>query len=1508
MKKYSLNIIVIVLLIVVSSSCKQEEGAKKTTKATLGVNNNKSPFNGNPSGKKSGNTNTNSSPEAGSSKVLLPDGVMSESTEEKLAAEKKSAEKDLADKVADKKAVQAKLAADKVAAEAKIAADKAVAEAKLAVEKATSQPSSNKLSQDGLNLVFILNHKCIKERSNKRAAGELVPRYFVDREIDIKKIDAALELFPDTAVKIQIPSTMAKSDLERVADADPCIVGITDDVRVATSTSNVASTAPAKDHRAFLEADSSVDEFFKSSISNKVKVAVIDTGVDYTNTNFNQGVLSKSEGLFVRGDYLSKYAMATAELPIDNNGHGTEMISLIAGNGTSGVKGLAPDHVHIFPIKIEGIENGIDKIGAIMLFNAIKRAVNFGAEVINLSLSGIVHFNKDESQEKKDQMKSLMCHPLVGHALFRAVERGTLVVVSGGNIGKEVWNPVKNTYEYVPAEVEENLDFKSWKVERAVYPACWARYFKGVISVAALDTKTKTIGPVSNWGAKSMEIAAPGTDIAVSSLKGKSVIKSGTSTSAAIVTAAAALTISHYKTKGWAYSPWSIEDVILNSAKKDVLLGGTTKGVVNNRTLNMKSLVSYLEKLGGLTEQQRERLPSENPEDGLEVKMDIGQVAVAIPSLDKIRIITKQFIASSLPASKIQFQTIADFSDGSQKVITSLASYTVSDPTALEVISGIGYPKRNASGILTVTANYKGKTSSTTFSLQDSDVIYTGRGSDAIVKLEVLIANIFTKKVYTVAELQDLDVVGNSLEFYNLAPKVLAHYSSGKVRDVSQEASFHSNTKSITVYSFGILFQTILFGGDEITLGALYEGSMAKTSLKVKKWDLKTTKYLWQIPYYEKTSKDEQDSVFVADESSFRKSPWDGAFSEPDKQQLLHVIGAELVAEGELPKGALLSTGKNTNGQADLHSVLDGLFKRSMFQIGKKHRAYVYVDFRGKGTSQKMTLMSNWLLYTDVTPRLVKFERTFSVCPVGVSRLPRVLLEYDNGEAVGVNAKVNLSGTSLSNRSGVLDEGENSRENYGAIILLDNQDIGKDIIINASLTSNPELVAKIPCKVTSLSESISSDKNFEGFTLPAISTLSIPTPKVASTQCKGGVNKIENSGLENNPHSICTAKGLQEILNYCNLNPTSQCSVRLENNLDFSSFNFSEITLPIGSVPQSISSRIDIDGAGYKISNINIIDQEADFKLFSVRSLKNLGLDKITVASRNFNLVTAFKIENVWLNEAILRTGYTNVFASYGTIEKISVSNVKVSTNSDVVFVSSLQAVDHSRFENIEMTCVLKYGCSSGTIANNLKKFRSNYILNLVSNGFLHSGVAKGANHFLFNRIENIQIKARNVSGMTDGSHGGDALGLGYISTQAAFAQANVNAHLHIASDFSVVFWGNYFKGILEGETDASIVGDFSRGAALVANNHVYGDLKITSGGNCAGIITSRGRTSGLRLKNNDFSAVRVLGVDESVSRGGVVGCRQIEKYNSGSIVPQDEEIAPSNKFPDNLPLIGKQL
>jgi subtilisin family serine protease len=233
--------------------------------------------------------------------------------------------------------------------------------------------------------------------------------------------------------------------------------------------------------------------------SRNIIVAVIDTGIDPNHKDLSVNIWKRKPTSEFGWNFVSNQPN-----PMDDHGHGTHVAGIIGAlaDPKSGVSGVA-HRVSIMSVKYYSNGNS----GDVNLHNtimAINYAVDNGAKVINYSGGGRA-FSDLENQ-----------------AIKRAQDRGVLFVAAAGNETR-------------------NTDHAS----NYYYPAAYR--LPNIISVAATDIHNKLL-PTSNWGRKTVDVAAPGENIYSTMPGNRYGYMTGTSQATAFVSGVAALLLSQNPT------------------------------------------------------------------------------------------------------------------------------------------------------------------------------------------------------------------------------------------------------------------------------------------------------------------------------------------------------------------------------------------------------------------------------------------------------------------------------------------------------------------------------------------------------------------------------------------------------------------------------------------------------------------------------------------------------------------------------------------------------------------------------------------------------------------------------------------------------------------------------------------------------------------------------------------------------------------------------------------------
>ena len=241
--------------------------------------------------------------------------------------------------------------------------------------------------------------------------------------------------------------------------------------------------------------------------SREVIVAVLDTGVDYNHPDLSQNMWVNrydypnngidEDGNTINGnvytdDYHGWDFSNNNNDPNDTDGHGTHIAGIIGAlaNNNRGVAGINWN-VRVMPLKF--MESTGDVASEI---KAIYYAVRMGAKIINASYG-----DKEYSSAEYDAVKY-------------AGDNGVLFVAAAGNSAGDNDGPSK------------------------MYPASYD--LPNIISVTASDA-SDNLASFSNYGATSVDLAAPGSGICSTYKSSDYKTESGTSVAAPHVSGVAAL-------------------------------------------------------------------------------------------------------------------------------------------------------------------------------------------------------------------------------------------------------------------------------------------------------------------------------------------------------------------------------------------------------------------------------------------------------------------------------------------------------------------------------------------------------------------------------------------------------------------------------------------------------------------------------------------------------------------------------------------------------------------------------------------------------------------------------------------------------------------------------------------------------------------------------------------------------------------------------------------------------
>ncbi|MEZ5306108.1 MAG: S8 family peptidase [Pyrinomonadaceae bacterium] len=237
-----------------------------------------------------------------------------------------------------------------------------------------------------------------------------------------------------------------------------------------------------------------------------VVVAVLDTGVDYTHTDLVANIWHRPDNipayiddeLGAIDDSIGFNADANTGDPMDDNGHGTHCAGIIGAEGDNG-EGIAGVNwkVEIMPLKFLSAGGFGSTKNAI---EAINYAIDRKKKGVNVRIISASWGSTLASKALEDAIRA-------------AGEQGILFVAAAGNSSTD-------------------------NDRRPHYPSNYD--LPNVISVAALD-RNDQLASFSNFGPKTVHIAAPGKEIVSTWLSGQFREASGTSMATPQVSGVAAL-------------------------------------------------------------------------------------------------------------------------------------------------------------------------------------------------------------------------------------------------------------------------------------------------------------------------------------------------------------------------------------------------------------------------------------------------------------------------------------------------------------------------------------------------------------------------------------------------------------------------------------------------------------------------------------------------------------------------------------------------------------------------------------------------------------------------------------------------------------------------------------------------------------------------------------------------------------------------------------------------------
>jgi thermitase len=311
-----------------------------------------------------------------------------------------------------------------------------------------------------------------------------------------------------------------------------------------SSTDQVHANDPRRDEQWWLTDTGAPQAWANTKGSAEMVVAILDTGVEYTHADLVNNIwtrpasitLYQDRDLGTVDDVHGYNAVTNDGDPMDDNGHGTNCAGIIGaecGNNL-GVCGFNWK-IKIMPLRFMNAGGFGTLANAIEGFNY---AIDRKRAGVNLRIINASWGLPQPSRALEDIVR-------------KAFEAGILVVAASGSTGNN-----NDATPHFPA---------SYNVEN-------------ILSVAATD-KSDALAQFSNYGARSVHLAAPGRDILTTALGNDYEQHSGTSLAAPMVSGVAALALSAHP----GLSVVQLRRLLLNSVDKLPGLRGkvSTGGRIN---------------------------------------------------------------------------------------------------------------------------------------------------------------------------------------------------------------------------------------------------------------------------------------------------------------------------------------------------------------------------------------------------------------------------------------------------------------------------------------------------------------------------------------------------------------------------------------------------------------------------------------------------------------------------------------------------------------------------------------------------------------------------------------------------------------------------------------------------------------------------------------------------------------------------------------------------------------
>ena len=287
-------------------------------------------------------------------------------------------------------------------------------------------------------------------------------------------------------------------------------------------------------HLPVIQADLAWDEGYTGA---GARVAIVDSGIDYTHPDLDDNIDHASSASFVPGN--PSYW--------DDDGHGTHVAGIVAAedNGMGSI-GVAPNATLIAVKVIDSSGSGL-----FSWINAgIVHAADVGVDIINLSLGAYLKKSGEPPDYTASDASKII--NATKKVLQYAKSKGCLVIGSAGNNAlnlNHIWNWIK-----IPQEAGNGVTVSATGPIGLQYfdnPASYTNYGSSAITVAAPGGDFQLL-PASGWW----------LDMVFSTFPGGWAWMAGTSQASPVACGVAALIVSKYGSM----TPSQLEHKLIKSA------------------------------------------------------------------------------------------------------------------------------------------------------------------------------------------------------------------------------------------------------------------------------------------------------------------------------------------------------------------------------------------------------------------------------------------------------------------------------------------------------------------------------------------------------------------------------------------------------------------------------------------------------------------------------------------------------------------------------------------------------------------------------------------------------------------------------------------------------------------------------------------------------------------------------------------------------------------------------